>query len=628
MIRNHVIAFIVLCLCRVLPGFCADTILLEPGTPVFSAPSHEASVRAIITRSVVAEKGAPQLILRKQHPLARYWYFTEIKLGGDLSGYVEPHAVIRTDEQGKKRLEYKPYSPLWRFLLIGALGAALLAVAGDTLSHRIRKQTLPLSALTWRLILIVVLTRQLLLMILVQGAGNIIASPADDTAYFDNAVSLMHWDFSRPWLTSLGHSLFYIPFILFTGASTVEEIMVPFSYFSGLVLAPLSLVTGFLIARRLTGNLRVPFIAMMVWAVLPFFYGYNPDFNVRPMMFVSDFHFMSFDFNFAHYQALIAAGFNSMSDVSSTLLVLATVYLALRLPSRLWSYAVLAAVYAFACLIRINNICFIPVLAFIVPYRFGKELFASWRYFLSAGVIGCGVFLLMFSPQFAINHHFSGRLLGFGYITLPGTEPGAPLFSPAHFLLNGAYLGGSSHLIWTLGICSLWFMRDRAARTILGIWIFPIIAFFLLYLFTVADPVRFILTAFPAFFIAMAGCEFREKLSGWEWVALAIVGVAWILAPSNVTVADWRFYLQGFGLFNHPLSFKPSDWVVVILLAGGIAGLYRHRRLMLFLLAVSILNLFGNAYLLILLLAAVFIRSLADAALLLSPYFKRVSQSH
>ncbi len=624
MIRNHVIAFTVLCLCWALPGFCTETMLLEPGTPVFTEPSHEAPARAFITKPVIVEKGTTRLVLREQHPLARYWYFTEIKLGDNLSGYVEPHAVIHTDGQGKNHLEYKPYFLLWRLLLTAALAAALLAVVGDMLSHHIRKLPLPPSALAWRLILTVVLTRQLLLMILVQGAGNIITKPADDIAYFANAVSIMHWDFSHPWVMTLGHGLIYIPFILFTGTSTVETLMVPFSYFSGLVLAPLSLVMGFLIARKLTGNLRIPFIAMMLWAILPFFYCYNPDFNLKPMMFVSGFAPMSFRFDFPHYQTLIATGFNAMSDIPSTLLVLTVIYLALRLPSRLWSYAVLAAVYAFACLVRINNICFIPVLAFIVLYRFGKELFGSWRYFLAAGAIGGGVFLLVFSPQFAINYHFSGRLLGFGYITLPEMDPGAPLFSLTNFQMNAAYLGGSSHLIWALGISALWFMRDRTLRTILGIWTFPIIAFFLFYYFTVADPVRFILTAFPAFFIAVAGCEFREKLRTWEWGALAIIGFAWIVLGSNATLADWRFYLQGFRLLYHPLSFAQFEWLVMILLAGAIAALWRHRRLMLFLLAVSVLNLFGSAYLLLLLLTALFIRSLAEATLLLLPHFKRI----
>ncbi|GEM_PF-798653 len=605
------------------PLAAAPRTTIPAFTPVFAEPDLEGKALLITNRPIEVEILNTELVLTQKHPLARYWHFSQVRLPDGATGYMEPQVSVEFNDAGKPIMKFTFLTPWWRLLMIWAVGIGLIVTLVKLFYHFTKRQILPERNLHCWLILLIMLIRQALLLALVQGAGNIIASPADDHAYFDNAVSLMHWDFSRPWLTTLGHSLFYIPFILFTGARTVGDIMVPFSYFSGLVLGPLSLAVGYLIAHRLTGNLRVPCIAMILWAILPFFYQYNPDFSASPRIFVSGFQPMNFQFTLPHYETLIATGFNAMSDVSSTLLTLVSIYLALRLPSRMWSYAALAAVYAFACLIRINNVCFIPVLAFIVLYRFSGELFSSWRYFLTAGAIGCVAFLLVFAPQFAINCHFSDRLLGFGYITQPETVQVPPLFSLAHFQMNAAYLAGSSHLIWVLGICGLWFMRDRARRTILSLWIFPVIAFFLLYLYSVADPVRFILTAFPAFFIAMAGWEFRGNLRAWEWGALAVTGAAWILLEPNATLADWRFYLQEFHIFHHPLLFRPFEWVVMILLAGGIAALYKHPRLMLFLLAVSILNLFGHAYLLVLLLTAAFIRSLVDAAILLPPRFKR-----
>ena len=95
-----------------------------------------------------------------------------------------------------------------------------------------------------------------------------------------------------------------------------------------LVLAPLSLATGYAVLRALRIGSRAALAAGLMWAIMPFVLFYVPDWDNG--VFSSAIGLPSFQMSFRHYNTLIGAGYNAMSDTLSTLLVLVTLLAALR----------------------------------------------------------------------------------------------------------------------------------------------------------------------------------------------------------------------------------------------------------------------------------------------------------
>ena len=73
--------------------------------------------------------------------------------------------------------------------------------------------------------------------------------------------------------------------------------------------------------------------------------------------------------------------------------------------------------------------------------------------------------------------------------------------------LTSAFYGTTNQVIWIPALLSLFFMRDRKLRITLTWWAVPIILFFFGYSHGTDDPIRFILTSYPAFFIAIAAAS-------------------------------------------------------------------------------------------------------------------------
>ncbi len=584
----------------------AGTIALEPGTPVFREAEMPGEIIAVATEPTNLETtGKTRLFLIKSHPLARYFRMTEVRLPDGRTGYVHPAALLHPDGQ----LEIGNVVEFWRYPLAALIGGALAALVA--ILWKKRKEPDP-----WRWIeigLVPVLLRMFLLILLVNQAQNIIAAPADETGYYRNLLGILNWDFSERWHFTIGTSLFYLPFELLSGTRNLIDLLIPLSWVEGFVIAPCSLWLGYVIGRKLTGSDRKAFLAMFAWAVLPFVWHHRPDFTDR--LFIAFFEFPSAEFSYRHYINLIGCGFSAMSDTPSTFLMLAVFALLICRKASYRTVAAAAFLFGVACLFRINNIMFVPAIGAICLLR-RPEYFRSVRETLRYLLTGAALFLAGFLPQLLVNWKFFDNPLKFSYTNY--TE-GAHTYLDWIFVeLNSMFYGTVNQLPWIPAILALLWLRDRKLRLILALWTIPVIFFFYGYSHGTDDPIRFILTTYPALFLAIAACQVWEKLKPRDFLWTIPVLAGWILCIPNAAYGSYAWYLSA----PYRMLWRLGDlsWVTLAGIAAMAVGIAMTFRLSkpagAFLAGCSVLYLFGNGYWLALGFAAVLIRAICDAVTL------------
>ncbi len=582
---------------------CAETVTLEPGTPVFAKPEFPPQIIALAETPVQLEKTGEKLVLVKSHPLARYYHLAEVRLPDGRTGYTHNSIVMMPEGD----LRFFGTMPAWRYLFSSLLGGALAALLAVLWKRR--KEPDP-----WRWLqigLVPVVLRMFLLSLLVNGAQNIIGSPADEPGYYGNLLSMMDWDFTERWHFTVGTSFFYWPFELLFGNRDLTTLLVPLSWAEGFFFAPGCLFLAYLIGRKLLKSDVKACAAMLIWAVIPFLWHNNPNFHLG--VFSAYFAMPSASFDYQHYINLIACGFSAMSDTPSTFLMLAV--MALILCARPCVFTILGAAFLFGigCMFRINNILFLPAigamaLLFQPWYRAGIKRFAA------CAAAGAAAFLIGFLPQLLANAHFFGSPLKFSYTNYEG---GAHTYIAWIFVkMTAAFYGATNQLIWIPGVLALlFFIRDRKLRTVLALWSIPIILFFCGYSHGTDDPIRFVLTGYPAFFIAIAGIGLWDKPEGKERLLPLLVLAGWIFCTPNWSMSDYSYYFTNPLLFlaSRPSGLHPVCYLgIALVITGCILVFRRNRRLGIFLAAASYLYIFGNAYLLCLLLAAALFRAIID----------------
>lgn len=593
---------------------CPAAAQLElPGrTPIFTEPNHRSKLVGVTGQPLRVEEIGTRTTLVSIHPLARYHRFTEVRLPDGKTGFVDPKITLT--ERGT--LHSGNAVEWWRYCLLPLFMAALGATAFSLWKKRDVEDRL-----RWlKLALIPVFLRQLLLLLLVNQAQNLITSPADEGGYYSNLTSFLAWDFSVPWHFTVGTSIFYLPFELFSGTRELIDIFIPVSWVEGFIISPCSLFLGFLIARKLTGSVKIAFGAMLTWAVLPFIYHHLPEFE--PRYFSSFFAEPSWAFTYRHYINLIACGFSAMSDTPSTMLMLLVMVLLLYRRATWHNVALAAFLYAFGCMFRINNIIFAPALA-VMLWCYRPEYLDTPRRFLRNGLVGLAAFLIGFMPQFLANWYFFDNPLRFSYTNY---AHGAHTYIHWMFVeLTSAFYGTTNQVIWIPALLSLFFMRDRKLRITLTWWAVPIILFFFGYSHGTDDPIRFILTSYPAFFIAIAACGIWKNVERRDLPFLLLIALGWYLTIPNPTTANYSFYLeQPLHLVMRNCDFVWFDIGGFLCIVTGVAVLtWRNRQTGVFLALVNLLYLLGNAYILALMLVAALLRAIFDTAVMLTPGLRR-----
>ncbi|WP_294480223.1 hypothetical protein [uncultured Victivallis sp.] len=584
----------------------AGTISLEPGTPVFRTAEMPGEVIAVAAEPTVLETtGQSRLFLIRSHPLARYFRMTEVRLPDGRTGYVHPAALLHPDGQ----LEVGNVVEFWRYPLAALLGGALAALL--VILWKRRREPDP-----WRWVelgLVPILLRMFLLILLVNRAQNIIASPADEPGYYMNLLGILNWDFSERWHFTVGTSLFYLPFELLSGTRNLIDIMIPLSWVEGFVIAPCSLWLGYVIGRKLTGSDIKASLAMLGWAILPFIWHHQPDFTER--FFIAFFEFPSAEFTYRHYINLIGCGFSAMSDTPSTCLMLTVFALLICRRASYRTAAAAAFLFGVACLFRINNIMFVPAIgAICLVYR--PEYFRNVRETVRYALLGALAFLIGFLPQMLANWKFFGNPLKFSYTNY---AEGAHTYVDWIFVeLNSMFYATVNQLLWIPAILALFFLRDRKLRLVLALWAIPVIFFFFGYSHGTDDPVRFILTTYPALFLAVAASNVWERLKPRDFLWTIPLLAGWILCIPNAAYGRYDWYLSA----PYRMLWRLGDfsWITLAGVAAMAVGIVmigrKSRKTAAFLTVCSVLYLFGNGYWLVLGFVAVLICAVRDAFIL------------
>lgn len=548
-----------LCGVRAEAGEDREYLTLDEYTPVFAAPDADSSMIAVVRPGGRVELADDRslLVWWVRHPLARYERFYPVRLEGERIFFLSPdiRCVMRGDRRPKLESNFKV--ELWRKLLAGAFALLLLAAAAALFSGRYRdgKQR------AWLLAAIAALTRQLILMLVVNRFGNVLTCAADENGYFACAMDLCRGSFAGPWSFTIGLPIWYTPFILLSGAEQFYDIAPALDYFSGLVAAPAAMMLGFYIFRKLRIPHKSTFAAMMLWAVWPFVYYYGEDWD--HLLFQAFFTLPGGENRWRYYLSLISSGFNSMSDTPSLLVLFAAIAVVAGAPARKRYAALAAAVFGYACLIRINNIFYAPLLCFLAgeKYSGGKGMpdFRSRELWAAAGVAGA-VFLAVFSLQLAVNYHQFGNIFTFGYvlhaIDYPGPRPAdgftwQMLFTWRHVKL----LAGANYAVWAMGATAMVMLKDEKLRNIFVLWSVPVILFFYGYSHTFCDARRFILGTFMPMFASFAALEGWRELNRKDLCLLCAVfscAIVWVtpscyggeLTPFLLPYGSWVTILQ------------------------------------------------------------------------------------
>jgi len=576
-----------------LPFWVCGSVILDPGTPVFERPDQDARFLFVINKQIEIEPLSEKNSFFARHPLARYHKFYEIPISVGKTGWACPEFRVSFENGKLKMVAVYVNSPLRKILFV-LVAAALLAVSGFW-GYRIIKRgklpPLPAAATAGLSIAFLVLLRWLLLLILILGSYNIIAGSSDDPGYFQTADGFLKGDFSGPWRFTIGLGFLYIPFILALKATQFYDIAIQFAWFAGFVLMPGCIVMTYFIIRKLTGSQYKGFFTALLWTVIPFFYSHFEFWDKK--IFKAFFAFPDDTFCFRLYRNIITMGFNAMSDTPSTFFVLLCILLSVFMPAKIRSIALIAFVYGFACLLRINNIFFAPLIAWLFWCRFNVRLL-EWNFLFKAMLTAVGVFLATFGWQLIINKMHFGHFFSFPYVLHGGANDGFRW----PFVSQGIqYLGGSNLAYWALGTAGIFFVSDRKLRITLILWAVPVILFFFGYTFTFCDSHRFIMSSYSAILAAFVCADIWDKTSVSEKARLvAMLSISLLLVCPGAYLWDYQLpwdiqqWLWGIAA-THFLNYAVPAVALLITLS-----FYKNTRLMVFAFMFMILYFPGNPF--------------------------------
>jgi hypothetical protein len=485
---------------------------LPAGTIIFENPGENFKFIGIVPAARRFRFCESRTIFPPSKELRKYFTFYKIKVGLERYAWASPQIrrtenYVKSKGDGSVKITMDYVNPLWRKVLLGISVFISLALGGMLIWQynfaKKCKQIFPDKYNSIAAAAFLVFLRWSILLVLVAGAGNIILFSSDEPAFFEVARGLWEGNYVGPWSMTLGQGILYLPFVGLFNAKSIFDIIIPFSWFSGLVLTPAATVMFYFIIYRVSGSRLKAFLSCGLWIVLSFFVYYRYDIDKG---FLKSYCALPiFDFGFRFYKSLTWAGFNAMSDTPAMFFMMLTLMLTLYMRKNLGMLLTVSVLFGFTCLIRINYIFFAPLLAWLFWKRFGKD-FIDKGFLLKALLVSTGTFLLVFMPQFLVNHFQCGSVFNFPYIYHDEANAGFEFT----MLATGIPVLVKANLAFlTLGMAGLLTLKDRSLRIIFILWIVPLLLFFFGYKCVESDAVRFLLPLFPAMSAAFV-------FSGWQ----------------------------------------------------------------------------------------------------------------
>ncbi len=463
----------------------AAAAVLPAGSGVFAGPDAGAPMIGALPRELdTGDANVVTSFLEKDHLVRRIRFFQMTGLVPGKTLYITPDVVLeKTPDapQGLKKYQVvrSPGQTVW----IG-VNALLLACLAAAAYRRRQKNYAPLLALGG-----IIALRNLITGTILWLGGNIFLLSSDEPDFFIITRDMMKFQLEAIWPRTFGQGLFYLPFAWLTGAQSCFDILAEVSYFNAYVVMPGIIILIYLIGRKLTGSSAVALLAALIYAVIPMFYFHHENWQRNYAM--GYFALPAADWCFAYYKSLTWSGFNAMSDVPSTALVLLLIYGALKLEKKYCSAAMLGALFGLACVFRINNLFYAPVAAYLWLER---DKF-DWRRFALEALAGGIGFLAVFGWQFYLNAKQFGSIFTFPYVLYDQTADG---FRFDMISKNLPILFGANLWLFLPGFAAIALLADRKLQLTLALWIIPTLIFFAGYVHTRDDVTRFVFPVYGA----------------------------------------------------------------------------------------------------------------------------------
>ena len=361
------------------------------------------------------------------------------------------------------------------------------------------------------LILFLLFLKQFLLSLYLSAGECVQARLIDESCYLKIGYELFH-TVTGKWNYPVGYPLLIAPFMAMTGGSVsgIQQASEWISVFNGFHLFPAAYALLGAVLYRFSASLRRTFLILLSLILIPFFVFPCENFVSNDYTQWIDIPLLSISYK--SYYIRMWTSLNALSDPSSVLFVILCIFLSLFRGRGLKHLLLISALFGFACLIRLNNVFSSPLLAYLFLMA-NRETYRESKKMLFRDVFSCAfVFLLVFSPQFFVNHRDFSSIWIFPYVLHEAANEGFEIRS----LLGGGmkYYTSCNHLLFAAGCASLFFMKKGFCRTALILWIVPLVLFFSGYVCFSANPVRFILPSLLGLGCA-AGC--CRTVSEEEW---------------------------------------------------------------------------------------------------------------
>jgi len=543
-------------------------VRLEAGCPLFSEPE----VGAPLLGKLASGGEFVPIETKRRHlpapaarwePLMRYVDFHKIDLGdGASTAWASPG--LKMDEGMVLNLKKLPQR---RFL---ALAASALAGLLASLALLKRPASDARERQCWErgacLLFAAVFLRQLLTGVFLGFSEAMEIRPTDEIQYFAIAKAIGTLDLHGQWSYTAGFPLVMLPFTWLWKPESLFDMLESFSVFNSFCLSAGSLAVLFLIVKALSGSELKAFATAATLAALPFVY--YPFEGWSGNCFRAFFAPPSFDAaSYRAYYLFNWTGFNAYSDTASALLALLCVLICLRLRKGAVPAAAVSALFGFACMVRVNNVMFAPLIAYLLM-KANKEDLKSPKLAWKALGAALGGFLLGFGLQLAINAADFGSPFKFPYLLHPNAAAKGFLVSSLPFGIN--YLTQCNMLYMAAGLAGAAFIRDSFKRVVFVLWALPLTVFFCGYPVVEANPVRFLLPAYGALLGAFVCCDAWPPLTGWRGVAAVAIaaGNFALVIPPFQHLRD-KFKLQPFGL---PLCDTTANVLIGLAIAVPLAS--------------------------------------------------------
>jgi hypothetical protein len=599
--------------------FESDKVTVKSGTPLFEKPLGK--VITVLNKEREFKVVSKELVTREKFPLMKCLYFYQIKLNDKNTVFVAPELKVNMTENKKNGRRQativKRFQINWR--LIFASSICVIAVFYFIYFHFIKKNyNLSLSISVF--VIFLFFLRWVILASNQNYPVSIFCSATDESYYFQTAKDIIRLNFSTPWEVSIGLPLYYVPYCLFFGVDNIYNILIPMSYFNGFIIMPLITVLLFFVSKKITGSYKKSIIFALIFSIMPVFYHSFEAWDI--FLFKSRFSLPDVD-GYRFYKQYLSLGFNTLPDIPSALIIISMIFYALFGKESSLYVFVISFLFAFSCLIRLNNIFMAPLVAMLFWFKFKEEYF-DLKVLLSHFAIAVFTFWAVFSMQLVINYHHFGSIFKTAYNDV--NEEGKPIAISAVYYMKNSIKAmiGNNYLVMVMGVCGLIFQKDRKKQIILSLWTIPMILFFSTTHVIVLSSYRYLIAVFPGLFIAFFALPVWEEI-GFKKMSVVVIALTFTflaVAPAGMFPFSGAlpFDIQ---VDSYGKTLAICLYVVALLIdVLTLIVLRNNRKICFFLAFLFVLFFVGNAFLIMAMFVFVILKAFVNIYKELLPLVK------